>query len=107
LKDFAGFGCDFVDTTDTDDKVHFRFGRDVEIARCACSPLQADLLLLLREVLLDVGLSPLEYDLALGLCCLPCSRCCGKTLLAGLFGLLALFEEGLRNFDVRDRGDGC
>ena len=68
MKDLAGFWRDFVDTTDTDDKVNFGFGRDVKVARCACCPLQPDLLPLLREVLLHVRLGALEDDLAFGVC---------------------------------------
>ena len=70
LKDLAGFGRDSIDTTNTDDEVNFRFSGDVEIARCACSSLQPDFLLLLCQVLLHVGLGPLENDLAFCECCL-------------------------------------
>ena len=52
---------------DTDDEVDLGLRGDIEIARCASRPLQADLLLLLCKVLLDIGLSALEDDLALGL----------------------------------------
>ena len=85
LKDFAGLGCDVVDTIltfepcpmetvqidnsppDADNEINLRLRRDVEISRGARSPLQTDLLLLLRKVLLHVGLRALEDNLALGL----------------------------------------
>ena len=72
LQDLAGLGRNLVDTPDTDDEVDLRLGRDVEVARGTGSPSQADLLTLRGQVLLDVLLSTLEDDLALGLRRLDC-----------------------------------
>ena len=52
---------------DTDNEVDLRLSRDVEVTRSTGRPLQADLLLILSEVLLDIGLSTLEDDLSLSL----------------------------------------
>ena len=52
---------------DTDDEVDLRLRRDVEVTACASGALEADLLLLLAEVLLHIRLRALEDDLALGL----------------------------------------
>ena len=68
MKDLAGFWRDFVDTTDTNDEVNFGLGGDVEVARCACCPLQPDLLLFLCAILLHVRLGPLEDNLAFCVC---------------------------------------
>ena len=65
LEDLARLGCDFVDTTDTDDEVDLRLGGDVEVACGACCALQADFLTFLCGVLLHVGLGALEDDFAL------------------------------------------
>ncbi len=51
----------------TDNEVDLGLCGDVEVASRTSSPLQADLLLLLRKVLLHIGLRALEDDLALGL----------------------------------------
>lgn len=84
LQNLAGFGSDFVDTSrksirveidmpytysppDTDNEIHLRLGRNVEVTSSTGGPLQTDLLLLLVQVLLYVLLSPLEDDNALGL----------------------------------------
>lgn len=56
--------------SDTDNKVYFWLSGHVEITSGTSSPLQADLLLLLRKVALDVGLCTLEDNLTLGLACL-------------------------------------
>ena len=50
---------------DSDDKVNLGLCWNVEVTNLAGSTLQADLLPLFREVLLDVGLGPLEDDLSL------------------------------------------
>jgi hypothetical protein len=50
---------------DTDHEVHLRLSRDVEVAGCTGSTLQADLLLLLGKVALHVRFRTLEDDLAL------------------------------------------
>ena len=47
---------------DTDNKVHLRLCRDVEVAGSTRRPLQADLLLLRVKVLLHIGLCALEDD---------------------------------------------
>ena len=52
---------------DTDNEVHLSLCGDVEVARRAGCPLQTDLLLLGRYVLLHILLRALEDDLALGL----------------------------------------
>ena len=52
---------------DTDNEVDLRLRRDVEVTSRTSSTLQTNLLLLLREVLLHVGLRTLEDDLTLGL----------------------------------------
>lgn len=52
---------------DTDNEVHLSLCGDVEVARRAGCPLQTDLLLLSRYVLLHILLRALEDDLALGL----------------------------------------
>ena len=67
LEDFAGLGSDLVDTSNTDNEVHLWLGGNVEVTSGTCSPLEANLLLLLRKVLLRVGFGALEDDLALGL----------------------------------------
>lgn len=67
LEDLAGLGCDLVDTADTDDEEHLGLSGDVEVAGGTGSTLQANLILLLGDVLLDVGLCALENDLSLGL----------------------------------------
>ena len=82
LQNFTGFGCNFVDAgiqsvpafktrqtggspADTDNKVYFRLSGDVEITRCSCGALKADLFLLFRQVLFYISLSALEDDLSL------------------------------------------
>lgn len=67
MEDFAGLGCNFVDTTDTDDEVNLRLRGDVEVARSTSSTLQPDLLLLLVKVLFHMSLSTLEDNFALSL----------------------------------------
>ena len=51
----------------SNNEVDLGLGRDVEVARCPCSTLQSDLILLLGEILLHIGLRALEDDLSLGL----------------------------------------
>lgn len=51
----------------TDNEVDLRLGGDVKVTRRTRSALQADLLLLLVDVFLNVGLRTLEDDLALSL----------------------------------------
>jgi hypothetical protein len=65
LQDLAGFGSNLVDTPNADNEVHLGLSRDVKVASRAGSALEADLLLLLVQVLLDIGLGALEDDLSL------------------------------------------
>lgn len=85
MKDLARFGRDLVNTTDvkavsvrektlnctiysptdTDHEVYLRLRRDVVVTSGTCSTLEADLLLLLRKVALDIGLGTLEDHFAL------------------------------------------
>lgn len=51
----------------TNDKVDLGLCGDVEVARRTRSPLQADLFLLMIQILLHICLCPLEDDLTLGL----------------------------------------
>ena len=51
----------------SNDKVDLGVSGDVEVARRPCSTLQSDLILLLVEILLHIGLRALEDDLSLGL----------------------------------------
>lgn len=66
LEDLLGLGGNLGDTLEADDKVDLRLGGDVEVTGLAGLALEADLLLLLGNVLLDVLVSALENDLALG-----------------------------------------
>lgn len=89
LKDFSWFWCNLIDTksawsilsnagtkekrsapANSDNEVYFRLSRNVEIASCARSPFQTNLLLLLGQVLLHVGFRPLEDDFSFGFRCL-------------------------------------
>jgi len=70
LEDFARFGCDLVDTPDSDDKVNLRLSWYIEIASRPCGSLQANLLFLLRQILLHITLGALENDFSLRLGCL-------------------------------------
>lgn len=70
LQNFAGLGGDFIDTVtwsmlvsqcakfdsppNTDDEVHLGLSRDVEVTSSPGSALQANLLFLLRQVLLNI-----------------------------------------------------
>jgi hypothetical protein len=67
LENLAGLGGDLVDTTDTDDEEDLGLSGNVEVTGGTGSTLQANLILLLGDVLLDVGFGTLEDDLALGL----------------------------------------
>jgi hypothetical protein len=67
LQDLAGLGSNLGDTTETDDEDDLALGRDVEVTSLPGLTLEADLLLLLGKVLLDVLVGALEDDLALGL----------------------------------------
>lgn len=52
---------------ESDHKVDFGLSGNVEVTSLPCLPLESDLLLLLREVLLHILVRPLKDDLALGL----------------------------------------
>ena len=52
--------------TDTDNEVNLGLCGDVEVTSSTGSPLQANLLLLLLQVLLNILLSPLEDNHTLG-----------------------------------------
>ena len=67
INHFAGNGLASHSPPDANDEVNLRLCGYVEVTGCARSPLQANLLLLLVEVLLHVRLRALEDDLALGL----------------------------------------
>ena len=67
LEDLAGFGGDFVDTTNTNDEVNLRLCGHVEVTRSTGSTLQPNLLFLLSKVLLHMSLSTLEDNFALRL----------------------------------------
>ena len=67
INHFGGNGLTSHSPPDANDEVDLRLRGYVEVTRCARSPLQANLLLLLVEVLLHVRLRALEDDLALGL----------------------------------------
>lgn len=56
---------------DTDDEVHLRLSRDVEVTSSTSGTLQTDLLLLGLLVFLHVGFGTLEDDLPLRLASLP------------------------------------
>jgi len=100
LEDLFGFGGDFGDTLQTDDEVDLGLGGDIEVTSLACFTLQTDLLLLLRDVLLDVLVGTLEDDLAL---LLGLSLRLGSSLELGLAGSLvrpALLQERLGDSDL-------
>jgi len=59
---------------ETNDEVNFGLSRDVKVSSLPGLPLESDLLLLLREVLLHILIRTLEDDLALGLLVLCCVR---------------------------------
>jgi hypothetical protein len=65
LQNLAGLGGDLVDTLDTDDEGKLGLGRDVEGVVGLGLAGETDLVLLLGEVLLDVGFGTLEDDLSL------------------------------------------
>lgn len=67
LEDLLGLGGKLGDTLKTNNEVDLGLGSDVVVAGLAGLALEADLLLLLGEVLLDVLVGTLEDDLALGL----------------------------------------
>ena len=67
LENLAGFGGDFVDTTDTYEEVNLCLCGNVEATRSTSSTLQADLLLLLSTVLVHMSLSTLGDNFTLGL----------------------------------------
>jgi hypothetical protein len=95
LEDLLGLGGNLGDTLEADDEVDLGLGGDVEVAGLAGLALEADLLLLLGNVLLDVLVGTLEDDLALGEAGLASLSRGGELGLAsGLVGA-ALLEKRL------------
>jgi len=78
LEDFARFGCDLIDASNLDDKIHLQLSRCVEITNSPCGTFETGLLLL-RRVLLHIALSALENDFSLRLGC--CSLATGEDLM--------------------------
>ena len=68
LEDLPRFGRDLVDTANTNDEVDLRLSGDVEVTSLASNTLEADFLLLLGLVGLDIRFSTLEDDPALSFC---------------------------------------
>jgi len=70
LQDFSGFGGNLVDTSDTDDEIHFWLSGNIEITSSPCNSLQADLFPFLCQIFLHIRLSTLENDFSLCFCSL-------------------------------------
>jgi len=99
LQNFARLWSDFVDTSNTNNKIYLGLSRDVEVTGSPCSTLQSDLLLLLIQILLYIRLRAFEDDFSLSFGRL--TSCCGsdETFLPGLFVLFTFLEESLRYFN--------
>jgi hypothetical protein len=92
LEDLLGLGGNLGDTLEADDEVDLGLGGDVEVAGLAGLALEADLLLLLGNVLLDVLVGTLEDDLALGEAGLRCLAKLFPQVCSSRWGVLNHFQ---------------